>query len=147
MRKLIIVLSFWWWILLMAGCGTLSAVKGLQINYGNSSIYSQNDMDSAISLIENKFDNEKGWKKCGLHSITYGGDNECNYDNLKWMNELEAANANQAHFDQVIMFKTDFRSPLYDPGGTWNTNQEYTNFGWWMARENGGDWKIMTWGY
>lgn len=25
--------------------------------------------------------------------------------------------------DQAIMFKTNFRSPLYDPDGTWNSNQ------------------------
>ncbi len=49
--------------------------------------------------------------------------------------------------DQAIMFKTNFRSPLYDLGGTWNSNQEYTNSQWWMAGEKGGDWKIMTFGY
>ena len=145
-KKSIVALFSFTWIFFMFGCGTLSVVGGPQINYGNSSVYSQSDMDEAISIIENMF-TEKAWKNCELHQITYGGDSECNYENLKWMNELEAANDNQLHFDEVIMFKTDFRSPMFGPGSTLNSNQEYTDFEWWMAREKGGDWKLMTFGY
>ena len=31
-------------------------------------------------------------------------------------------------------------------GGAWNANEEYT-WAWWLVRSEGGDWKLMTWGY
>ena len=31
-------------------------------------------------------------------------------------------------------------------GGAWNANEEYT-WSWWLARSEGGTWKLMTWGY
>ena len=31
-------------------------------------------------------------------------------------------------------------------GGAWEANEEYT-WSWWLARSEGGKWKLMTWGY
>ena len=80
----------------------------------------------------------------------YTGDVVCKFCgevmNIAWMNALEAANDNKQTFDQCIMFTSDFHSPK-NGGGAWNPDEEYTGWQWWLARSNGGKWKLMTWGY
>ena len=127
------------------GCGTRSPA-GVRIDYGESTIYIREEMDEAIRIIQQKFGTD-AWKGCELHSISYGGDEACNEKNLMWMNELEAANDAKEHFTRCIMFTSSFHSPKRYNGGGLNTDQEYTGWGWWLARSDGGEWKLMTWGY
>ena len=153
MRKMIALLLTVKCVVILAGCGAKYSPE-VTIDYGNSSIYSKEDMDSAIQMIKKEFDT---WDGCELHSITYGMDdecndenikwmNECNDENIKWMNELEEANDAKESFTQCIMFKSNFHSPK-EGGGAWNADEEYTDWQWWLARSDGGQWKLMTWGY
>ena len=87
-------------VLSLAGCGKNMA--DVTIDYGDSRLYTTQDMDAAISLIETTF---ATWKGCELHRISYISDEECNADT------------------------------------------EYTGWKWWLARSDGGEWKLMTWGY
>ena len=34
-----------------------------------------------------------------------------------------------------------------EPEGAWETDEEYMNWEWWLARTDGGEWHLMTWGY
>lgn len=115
-------------------------VANLQIDYGHSNIFSKEDMDEAIMIIKEEF---KTWKGCELHSIAYSSDDECNANNIAWMNDLGNTN-NQ--FDQCIMFKSSFHSPK-NGGGAWNADEEYEDWQWWLARNENGEWQLMTWGY
>ena len=116
----------------------------VQIDYGTSAVYSREDMEAAIDLIIKEFGT---WEGCELHSISYSSDDECNTsDNIDWMNNLEEANDSQEAFTQCIMFTSAFHSPR-EGGGAWNPDQEYTGWQWWLARPDGGEWKLMTWGY
>ncbi len=126
----------------LAGCAGKPEAE-IRIDYGASTLYSKEDMDAAIAVIRKEFDT---WKGCELHSITYGSDDECTMENLKWMNELEAANDAQETFTRCILFKSSFHSPKKG-GGAWNADQEYTDWQWWLARSENGQWKLMTWGY
>ena len=60
------------------------------------------------------------------------------------MNDLRTEDNKEA-FTQCIAFKSSFRSPK-NGGGAWEANEEYT-WSWWLARCEGGEWKLMTWGY
>ena len=138
------------WLLLLAmvlaGCGKEpeeTVVDGVTISYGKSLIYSKEDMDEAIVLIRERFDT---WEGCELHSIRYVSDEENNAENIEWMNKLEEANDAQEVFTQCIMFESSFHSPVHN-SGAWNPDQEYTGWQWWLARAEGGRWKLMTWGY
>ena len=62
------------------------------------------------------------------------------------MNELEEAGDAEVHFDQCIMFISDFHSPK-EGCEAWEADQEYEGWQWWLGRPDGGDWKLMTWGY
>ena len=124
-------------ILGLSSCGTESDVE---IDYGNSSIYAQDDMDAAITVIKQEFST---WKGCELHAIRYTSD-DCNCEeNIEWVNNLGGENSN---FAQCIIFEADFRSPK-DGGGAWEADHEYTNWKWVLARTDRGEWNLMTWGY
>ncbi len=142
MKKAIAIL-----LLITVLCGSAACAKKqkteVSIDYGNSALYSKEDMDAAIAVIRKEFDT---WDGCELHSISYGSDDACSAENIRWMNELEAANDAQETFSQCILFKSDFHSPKKG-GGAWNADQVYTDWQWWLARADGGTWKLMTWGY
>lgn len=117
-----------------------SSVAKVDIDYGSSNIYSQSDMDSAIKFIKNEFST---WKGCELHSIRYSSDKYNNEENIKWLNELGDGNTK---FTQCIKFVSDFRSPK-SGGDAWEADSEYTDWQWWLARTDGGEWILMDWGY
>ena len=109
---------------------------------GGNFHYSKEEIDSAIEIIKKQFASFEG---CELHSLSYMPDEECNNaDNIEWMNDLRTEDNKEA-FTQCIAFKSSFRSPK-NGGGAWEANEEYT-WSWWLARCEGGEWKLMTWGY
>ena len=143
MKKIVVTMIAVFCIIQLVGCGS-GKTSDAAIDYGNSDIYSQEDMDAAIQLIKKEFST---WKGCELHSISYSSDDECNNEeNIAWMNELEEANDAKETFTQCIMFTSSFHSPKKG-GGAWNADEEYTDWQWWLARSDGGQWKLMTWGY
>lgn len=118
-------------------------VLQIKIDYGSSRIYTKEDMNSAIAVIPREFST---WDGCELHSISYSSDDECSQSNIEWLNEMEAATDATETFTQCIMFTSNFHSPKQG-GGAWNADEEYTDWQWWLARSDGGQWKLMTWGY
>ena len=126
----------------LVGCEN-GKTANVVIDYGTSSIYTKADMNAAIEVIKKQFNSMDG---CELHSLSYSSDDDCNNSEcIKWMNDLEEANDNKEVFTQCIMFNSSFRSPK-NGGGAWEANEEYT-WSWWLARSEGGAWKLMTWGY
>ncbi len=134
----------------MAGKIALEIIRNLgadttniKIDYGTSSIYTKAEMDAAIELIKKEFST---WDGCELHSISYSTDEECSESNIAWMNEMGKATDVEETFTQCIMFKSNFHSPL-NGGSGFNSDEEYTDWQWWLARSEGGQWKLMTYGY
>ena len=108
-------------IILFAGCGN-QAAPAVTIDYGNSSVYTKEDMDAAIATIQATFDT---WEGCELHSLSYSSDGICtSEENIAWMNDLEKANDNEQVFTQCIMFDSSFHSPK-KRAGAWNPDEEY----------------------
>lgn len=123
--------------------GLMGCKSQVTIDYGTSTLYTKADMDAAIQLIRQEFDT---WKGCELHSIRYVSDENSSEKNLTWMNELGMANGATQSFTQCILFESSFHSPRQN-AGAWDPDQEYTSWEWWLARTEGGPWKLMTWGY
>ena len=103
-----------------------------------SKTFTQADMDAAIALINAEFNT---WKGCELYGIRYAGDAENNAENLKWLNDLK-----DKKYTACMLFFSDFHSPV-EGGGAWEPDQDYNDYQWWLAREDGGDWELVTWGY
>ena len=143
MKKIIALITTLFCAFPLVGCGTRPASEAI-IDYGTSSIYTKEDMDEAIKLIEELFDDE--YDGCELHSITYGGDSECNAENVAWLNDLEKARDNEETFTECIMFKSDWHSPKIGYG-SFEDDKEYKGWDWWLGRSKDGKWKFMTCGY
>jgi D-alanyl-D-alanine carboxypeptidase len=114
-----------------------------KVDYGTSELYTQEEMDAAITEFKKEFEN---WLGCELHSVKYAGD-ECNSEeNIAWLNSLKEGK----NYTQVIEFITDFHSPVEEEllkDTAWEPDKEYTDYQWWLAREDGGAWELVSMGY
>ena len=110
----------------------------VEIILGSSGIYSPEELDKAAAAVRTGFEEFEG---CTLHRIRYAGDENCTEENLKWLNELNP----DGHYTQIAEFLTDFYSPVEN--GAWEADTEYTDYQWWLARSEGGDWEVVSRGY
>ena len=136
-RRRIILVSVLSVLLSCAIIFTCVNLKPATIDYGTSDVYSQADMDSAINQIKDTFSK---WEGCKLYSISYTDDGLCERE-LDYCNTLAD---DGVVYDQCIVFRTSFRSPIYG-GGAWNANFKY-DWSWYLARTNNGEWELLTWG-
>ena len=118
------------------------------IELGASSLYTQEELNTAILLIRDKFATFTG---CELHSICYAGDDANNKENLEWLNSLREVRSNIPPEDegkqyvQVADFLCDFsRRGRSIRLGTRHGIQGYQ---WWLGRLEDGRWEIISWGY
>ncbi|MBQ8305311.1 MAG: L,D-transpeptidase family protein [Blautia sp.] len=108
-----------------------------------SEIYTLEDLDAASAVVLDEF---ATWKGCEMYSMDYAGDECCSEENLKWMNELGEGK----EYTQCIEFLTDFHSPVAEEdlaGTAWEPDTTYTGYQWWLARTDGGEWELVTYGY
>ena len=139
-------------ILVSSACGTKTTgpAPEVAIDLGSSSLYTQEELNTAILLIKDKFATFAG---CELHSIRYAGDNANNEENLEWLNSLREVRSNIPPEDvgkqyvQVAEFLSNFHSPVEDGDYAWNQDMEYTDYQWWLGRLDDGRWEIVSWGY
>ncbi len=136
MKKIAFVLALMM-VFVFTACTSKTVM--VDVDYGDSRLYSKEDMDTAAKIILEEFAQMKGAE---LQSLNYTSD-ECNsQENIDWMNDL--ANR-EVQYTQCIEFASKFRSPE-EGGGSWIPDSEY-NWHWWLARADGGEWELMTFGY
>lgn len=117
-------------------CSCDADISNYTVDYGESAIYSKQDISSAVDEIINTFKDMDG---CKLYSLSFTSDETCK-ENIDYCNELEI----NADFDECIVFDSHFRSPVF--GGAWNENEDYY-WTWYLARKDGGKWNLLTYGY
>jgi D-alanyl-D-alanine carboxypeptidase len=103
-----------------------------------SDLYTAEDLADAEAKIREEFDT---WG-CELLGLEYAGDDCCTDENLAWMNNLSGS----GNFTQCAEFLSNFTSPK-EGGGAWEPDYEYSDWQWWLARTDGGEWQLITWGY
>ena len=90
---------------------TTGPAPEVAIDLGSSSLYTQEELNTAILLIKDKFATFTG---CELHSIRYAGDDANNEENLEWLNSLRRVRSNMPPEDvgkqyvQVAEFLSNF---------------------------------------
>lgn len=121
-------------------------LEEVKINYGNSKIFSRQDIDDAVQIIADQFGK---WEGCKLHNIRYYGDDVNNQENLDWLNNLSKARNLNKKFTQCIAFVSDFYvSKDAADKTTFEPDSEYKDWQWWLARANSNeDWYLLTFGY
>ena len=109
------------------------------VDLGESKLYTEDELLEAVVQIKCRFASFEG---CELHSLTYAGDECSTEENIKWMNDLDEGQG----YTQVVEFLSDFHSPV-EEFGAWDTDREYEDWQWWLARTEEGGWQLLTWGY
>ena len=97
------------------------------------------ELAEAAALIREEFDS---WEGCEMHSLRYAGDECCSEENIKWLNFL----SDGSEISECVEFLSDFHSPV-EGSGAWSADTEYTGWQWWLGREDGGSWELLSWGY
>lgn len=131
-------------MVIMAGCGS-SDGSNVKIDYGTSELYTQEDMDAAIKVIEDEFST---WEGCELKNIRYTSDDANNDDNIAWLNSIAEGKELSGNYTQCIEFLSDFHSPVEPAADSaWEADTDYTDWQWYLARTDGGSWELVTNGY
>ena len=121
--------------------GRPGVVSDVQVNYGNSEIYTREDMDAAAETIKQKFHSGSEWRGYTLHTLSYASDENCGSDTLQELND-EFSTA----YDQVIVFNSSFHTPKVSDGFS-AADVEDSGFYWYLGRKNGGSWEVINAGY
>ena len=108
-------------------------------DYGKSELYTAEELEQAAIQVKCEFSTFAG---CELHSLRYAGDEFNTKENLEWLKSLDEGR----NFVQVAKFTTDFHSPV-EGGGAWEPDTEMKDWEWWLAREEGKGWLLVTNGY
>lgn len=96
-----------------------------------SSLYSQEEIESAIEVIKRDFEND--WNGCTLNTIYYAGDEVC-------------ADETRDRGVKTIVLVSDFTTGNYDFGSL-NANYTYTKWNWILIENEHGRWEHIDHGY
>ena len=113
--------------------GDISSVQIIPIE---SEIYSNNEINSAINVILEYF--EENFNGCLLMKIGYIGD-EKNSDYINW--------AKRNNKTDVIVLVSKFKVDSHGGDGSLNPNSEYDEWKWILARNKDEEWKHVDHGY
>lgn len=108
------------------------------VDLGESEIYTDEDLTNAVVQVKCQF---AFWAGCELHAVRYAGDEAGNEENLAWVNSLKEG----ADYKELVKFVIDFHSPA-DGDGTWEPDHEYTDYEFWLVRNEKGGWDIISYG-
>lgn len=123
---------------LLSACGELKIEEGVQINIESSSLYTKSEIQSAIDICVDYFN--ENFEGCVLTEISYN-DAFCIKEKDKWAVQYEA--------DEAIVLTSTFVVDENGGDGSFNPNDTYTDWQWILTRSNSdeAEWVLQTWGY
>ena len=121
--------------------GCLGAVKETEplIDLKTSALYSEEEREEMAVLIKCQFASFSG---CELSSLTYAGDEAVKAEDLEWLNSLNE----DTEYVKAVQFLTDFHTPK-ENSGSFNPDQDYKDYQWWLGCDEEGSWEIVSYGY
>ena len=119
--------------------GTASGAP-VTIDYGASESYTEDELKAAVIRIKCQF---AFWDGCELHSIRYAGDDAVSAEKLAQLNEKDP----DANYTQVAEFLMDFHAGETNGTTTFEPDREYTDYQWYLVKNNDGGWDIVDFGY
>lgn len=118
----------------LCACG--GDTKNVETHEVASELYTQDDINSAIAVIEKEFNNS--WKGCTLKELYYAGD-ETSQVHQDW--------ADRNNADAVIVLLSSFDVDASGGDGSLNPDSTYDNWMWILVCSSGGQWKHVDHGY
>lgn len=115
-------------------------IDGVDLSY-SSSLYLKSDFENAVEAITATF-NSFGSDAGTLYELTYKGD-DYSENELDYCNKLKGND--EPLYTDCMVFGSLFHTEK-NAGGAWNSDSDYT-WDWYLARNNGGEWKVVSYGY
>ena len=134
MRKLFACILLCALALGVSGCG--GNEENLTVIDIDSEIYSQEDYLAAVQTVKTGF---RSFRGCALTEISYAGD--------ETVQKEQEYILGFGDYDEGIVLLSSFTVDEHGGDGSLEPNGAYTRWGWYLARKNGGKWKIVTSGY
>ncbi len=101
------------------------------LEWTQSEIYTDEEINSAIDVVCSEF---RHWKGCKLETITYAGD-EMSMEHIDW--------ATQYDLDQSLVLISSF-STNNNPQESFEKNKTYDGYKWILARNNDEKWHCVA---
>lgn len=142
MKKIAIYLSMILIIFSLAGCNQNNESSDINVDIGESTKFSKEEIDNAVDCLKRSFD----FEACTLTKIYYNEEisNTAVEDYLQFGN----GSVNKVKAENVIVLLSDFdvdnsgNNPVLNPGET------YTNYNWILIRDDkNSDWKVDDCGF
>ena len=142
MKKIAIYLSMILIIFSLAGCNQNNESSDINVDIGESTKFSKEEINNAVDCLKISFD----FEACTLTKIYYNEE----ISNTAVENYLQFGNCseNKVKAENVIVLLSDFDvdnsgdNPVLNPGET------YTNYKWILIRDDkNSDWKVDDWGF
>lgn len=102
----------------------------------DSEIYTDEDYLAAVQAVIAGFRDFQG---CTLKEISYAGD--------ETVRKEQEYILGFGDYDEGIVLLSSFTVDEHGGDGSLEPNHTYTRWSWYLARKNGGKWKIVTSGY
>ena len=142
MKKIFTYLSMILMIFSLVGCNQNNKPTNINVDIGESTKFSKEEIDNAVDCLKRSFD----FEACTLTKIYYNEEisNTAVEDYLQFGN----GSVNKVKAENVIVLLSDFDvdnsgdNPVLNPGET------YTNYNWILIRDDkNSDWKVDDWGF
>ena len=142
MKKIAIYLSMILIIFSLAGCNQNNESSDINVDIGESTKFSKEEINNAVDCLKISFD----FEACTLTKIYYNEEisNTAVEDYLQFGN----GSVNKVKAENVIVLLSDFdvdnsgNNPVLNPGET------YTNYNWILIRDDkNSDWKVDDCGF
>lgn len=116
----------------------LDTLKIVPKTVEGSDLYTEEDIGKATEAVEAEV---AGWKGIELVSLSYAGD-ACNtVENLEWLRSLK-----DKDYTEVLELLADIHTTA-DCKGALEPDTDYSEYQFWLARTDGGEWELVNWGY
>ena len=130
------------WILIclfcfmITGCGRGGDASEVQVITGESELYTQAEIESAMEVAMNHFRRE--FEGCTMTKIEYMEDNSLSLAE-EWAQQYDA--------EEAIVLYSSFDVDASGGDGSFSPNSTYSHWQWILTRNEGEDWVLRTWGY
>ena len=135
MKKAIALLTAAVLLTLLFSCADVSHAV---VDLGSSQLYSSEELADAADAVKREF---LGLSGCTLYSLKYAGD-ERSTNELGYCREI----ADNPAFADCIVFTSSFRTSADENGG-FEPNAVIDGYDWICAREKGGSWVVVSYGF
>ena len=121
---------------IFSGCGRGGNASEVQIITGESELFTQDEIESAMETAMNYF--RKEFDGCTMTKIEYD-ENKSREESVEWAQQYGA--------EEAIVLHSSFDVDASGGDGSLNPNSTYNNWQWILTRDVGGKWVLRTWGY